>query len=192
MIGDLEGPGAWHEHRLRAAVPAHRDQPPIYGGDHAAPGDAADLLRLHQHPVANLDHRRLLWMVTKPGHSRCPQDRRLHSRRAAVAIALALPVVLQVAGTRRPPGWMAGASHLLRKGSRPRCRNELWTRGADLRSACMATSVRPGGRPLIFTARPFGRRRLGAWRRRSRAWRFYQALLGGRRSLRPLGDGYDS
>src|SRR5215211_2671627 len=96
MIGDLEGPGAWHEHRLRAAVPAHRDQPPIYGGDHAAPGDAADLLRLHQHPVANLDHRRLLWMVTKPGHSKCPQDRRLHSIRAAVAIALALPVVLQV------------------------------------------------------------------------------------------------
>src|SRR5215207_9483967 len=96
MIGDLEGPGAWDEHRLRAAVPAHRDQPPIYGGDHAAPGDAADLLRLHQHPVANLDHRRLLWMVTKPGHSKCPQDRRLHSIRAAVAIALALPVVLQV------------------------------------------------------------------------------------------------
>src|SRR5215218_9129841 len=77
MIGDLEGPGAWDEHRLRAAVPAHRDQPPIYGGDHAAPGDAADLLRLHQHPIANLDHR-------------------LHSIRAAVAIALALPVVLQV------------------------------------------------------------------------------------------------
>src|SRR5215211_2284780 len=96
MIGDLEGPGAWDEHRLRAAVPAHRDQPPIYGGDHAAPGDAADLLRLHQHPIANLDHRRLLWMVTKPGHSKCPQDRRLHSIRAAVAIALALPVVLQV------------------------------------------------------------------------------------------------
>src|SRR5215207_557314 len=91
MIGDLEGPGAWDEHRLRAAVPAHRDQPPIYGSDHAAPGDAADLLRLHQHPIANLDHRRLLWMVTKPGHSKCPQDRRLHSIRAAVAIALALP-----------------------------------------------------------------------------------------------------
>src|SRR5215216_154397 len=96
MIGDLEGPGAWDEHRLRAAVPAHRDQPPIYGGDHAAPGDAADLLRFHQHPIANLDHRRLLWMVTKPGHSKCPQDRRLHSIRAVVATALALPVVLQV------------------------------------------------------------------------------------------------
>src|SRR6266480_3467390 len=35
----------------------------------AAAGGAADLLRLHQHPVANLDHRRLLWMVTNPGHS---------------------------------------------------------------------------------------------------------------------------
>src|SRR5829696_2241701 len=72
MIGDLEGPGAWDEHRLRTGVPAHRDQPAIYGGDHAATSDVADLLRLHHYPVANLDHDRLLWMVTKPGHPKCP------------------------------------------------------------------------------------------------------------------------
>jgi hypothetical protein len=80
MAGDLQGPRTWDKHRLRTGVPAHSDQPAIYGGDDAATSDAADFLRLHQYPVANLDHRRLLWMVTKPGHPQSvPNDRRFHS-----------------------------------------------------------------------------------------------------------------
>src|SRR5829696_4940641 len=73
MAGDLQGPRTWDKHRLRTGVPAHSDRPAIYGGDYAATSNAADLLRHHQYPVANLDHRRLLWMVTKPGHPKCPQ-----------------------------------------------------------------------------------------------------------------------
>jgi hypothetical protein len=83
MAGDLQGPCAWDKHRLRTGVPAHSDQPTIYGGDHAATSDAADLLRLHQYPVANLDHRRLLWMVSRPGHPKCPHHRRLHSSKTS-------------------------------------------------------------------------------------------------------------
>src|SRR5918995_37737 len=90
MAGDLQGPRTWDKHRLRTGVPAHRDQPAIYGGDHAATSDVADLLRLHHYPVANLDHDRLLWMVTKPGHPKCPHDRRLHSRRPVATIVLAI------------------------------------------------------------------------------------------------------
>jgi hypothetical protein len=90
MAGDLQGPRTWDKHRLRTGVPAHRDQSTIYGGDHAATSDVADLLRLHQYPVANLDHDRLLWMVTKPGHPKCPHDRRLHSRRPVAMIVLAI------------------------------------------------------------------------------------------------------
>src|SRR4029450_11365030 len=66
------------------------DQPAIYGGDHAATSDVAYLLRLHHYPVANLDHDRLLWMVTKPGHPKCPHDRRLHSKRPVAAFVLAI------------------------------------------------------------------------------------------------------
>jgi len=56
VTSDLQGPGAWDEDRFRAGVPAHRDEPVLDGGDHAAPGDGADLLGLHQYPVADLDH----------------------------------------------------------------------------------------------------------------------------------------
>src|SRR4029450_11168542 len=72
MAGDLHGPRTWYKHRLRTGVPAHSDQPAIYGGDHAATSDVANLLRLHRYSVANLDHDRLLWMVTKPGHPSVP------------------------------------------------------------------------------------------------------------------------
>ena|SRR5829696_3174439 len=61
MAGDLQGPRTWDKHGLRTGVPPYSDQPAIYGGDHTATSDAADLLRLHQYPVANLNHRRLLW-----------------------------------------------------------------------------------------------------------------------------------
>src|SRR5436189_15544 len=55
-VYDPQGPGAWDEDRFRAGVPAHSDEPVLNGCDHAAPGDGADLLGLHEHPVANLDH----------------------------------------------------------------------------------------------------------------------------------------
>src|SRR6266536_1333542 len=58
VAGDPKGPGAGDEDRLRAGVPAHGDQRVIHGRDHTAAGDAADLLRLHEHPVADLDHHR--------------------------------------------------------------------------------------------------------------------------------------
>src|SRR4029450_2244329 len=57
VAGNPERPGAWDEDRLRAGVPAHGDQPVLYGRDHAAAGDAADLLRLHQYTVADLAQR---------------------------------------------------------------------------------------------------------------------------------------
>ena len=79
MASDLQGPRTWDKHRLRTVVPPHSDQPTIYVGDHAATGDAADLLRLHQYPVANLDHRRLLWGGDETRLSKCPCERRLHS-----------------------------------------------------------------------------------------------------------------
>src|SRR5215211_6693183 len=56
VTSDLQGPGAWDEDRFRAGVPAHRNEPVLDGGDHAAAGDGADLLGLHEHPVADLDH----------------------------------------------------------------------------------------------------------------------------------------
>src|SRR5215218_5659178 len=92
MASDLQGPRTWDKHRLRTGVPAHSDQPAVYGGDHAATSDAADLLRLHQYSVANLDHRRLLWMVTKPGYPpKCPPTTRGSIQRRPVAtIVLAI------------------------------------------------------------------------------------------------------
>src|SRR4030095_1986640 len=89
VAGNPEGPGAGDEDRLRAGVPAHDDQPVLYGRDHAGPGDAADLLRLHQYPVADLDHR---GPPLDSDGSRPPQSipKAAGPRRTVVAIPLAI------------------------------------------------------------------------------------------------------
>src|SRR4029450_2972116 len=72
VAGNPEGPGAWDKDRLRAGVPADGDQPVVYGRDHAAPGDAADLLRLHQYPVPAPAHRGPPLDSDGPGHPSMP------------------------------------------------------------------------------------------------------------------------
>ena len=103
VAGHLEGSGAWDKDRLGAGVPAYGDQPVLHGGDDAAAGDAADLFRLHNHSVADLDNRRppLDGDETRP--SKCPQDRWISSRRKAMTIALGIG--------RRRTGRADGAEH---------------------------------------------------------------------------------
>src|SRR4029453_1537010 len=65
--------GPWEEHQGRSGVPAHRDQPPVHLGHHPAASSGADLLGLHQHSVADLDHADLLCRLGEPGPPSVPR-----------------------------------------------------------------------------------------------------------------------